>query len=229
MIFFFYYEEQKLLFVVQSLSHVQLFVIPWTAPSPSLGSCSNSCPLSWWCHLTIMSSIVPFSSCLQSFPASGSFLMSQFFTSGGQSIGASASASVLPINIQDGFPLVFLKSILKDEFFPLGKTIFSTAQNFVGKVMSLLFNMLSRLVVAFLPRSQSLFIPCLQSPSAVILEPKKLMSITVSFVSPSICQEVLGPDAMILVFFDCWVLSQLFHSPLSLSSRGSLVPLHFLP
>ena len=119
--FFFYCEEQKLLFVVQSLSHVQLFVIPWTAPSPSLGSCSNSCPLSWWCHLTIMSSIVPFSSCLQSFPAPGSFLMSQFSTSGGQSIGASASASVFPINIQDGFPLVFLKSILKDEFFSFRK------------------------------------------------------------------------------------------------------------
>ena len=67
--------------------------------------CSNSCPLSWWCHPTILSSVIPFSSCLQSFPASGSFPMSQFFTSGGQSIGVSASASVLPMNIQDWFPL----------------------------------------------------------------------------------------------------------------------------
>ena len=74
-------------------------------PSPTPGACSNSCPLSWWCHPTISSSVVPFSSCLQSFPASGSFPMSQFFTSGDQSIGVSASASVLPMNIQDWFPL----------------------------------------------------------------------------------------------------------------------------
>ena len=66
---------------------------------------SNSCLLSWWCHPTISSSVAPFSSCLHSFPASGSFPMSQFFASGGQSIGASASASVLPVNIQDWFPL----------------------------------------------------------------------------------------------------------------------------
>ena len=76
-------------------------------PGPSLspGVCSNSCPLSWWCHPTISSSATPFSSCLQSFPASGSFPMSWFFASGGQSIGASASASVLPLNIQGWFPL----------------------------------------------------------------------------------------------------------------------------
>ena len=76
-------------------------------PCPSLTptACSQSCPLSRWCHPTISSSVVPFSSWLQSFPASGSFLMSQFFASGGQSIGASASASVLPMNIQDLFPL----------------------------------------------------------------------------------------------------------------------------
>ena len=69
------------------------------------GVYSNSCPLSWWCHPTISSSVIPFSSRLQSFPASGSFPMSQFFASGGQSIGVSASASVLPMNIQDWFPL----------------------------------------------------------------------------------------------------------------------------
>ena len=74
-------------------------------PSPSLRTCSNSCPLSWWCYPSILSSIVSFFSCLQSFPASGSFPVSQFFASGGQSIGASASASVLPMNIQDWFPL----------------------------------------------------------------------------------------------------------------------------
>ena len=74
-------------------------------PSLSLRVCSNSCPLSWWCHPTISSSVAPFSSCLQSFPASGSFAMSQFIASGGQSIGTSASASVLPVNIQGWFPL----------------------------------------------------------------------------------------------------------------------------
>ena len=97
---------------VQSLSHVWLFASPWTAAcqaslsiTNSPGACSNSCPLSRWCHPTISPSVVPFSSCLQSFPSSGSFLMSQFFTSGGLSIGASDSASVLPINIQGWFPL----------------------------------------------------------------------------------------------------------------------------
>ena len=74
-------------------------------PSPTPRSYSNSCPLSWWCHPTISSSVVPFSSRLQSFPASGSFPLSQFFTSGGQSIEVSASASVLPVNIQDWSPL----------------------------------------------------------------------------------------------------------------------------
>ena len=73
-------------------------------PPPSPGACSNSCPLSQWCHPTVSSSVVPFS-CLQSFPASGSFPMSQFFASGGQSIGASALASVLPLNIQGLFLL----------------------------------------------------------------------------------------------------------------------------
>ena len=82
------------------LQHARL-----SCPSPIPGACSNSCPYSRWCHPTISSSVVPFSSCLQFFPASGSFLMSQFFASGGQSIGALASASVLPMNIQDWFPL----------------------------------------------------------------------------------------------------------------------------
>ena len=74
-------------------------------PSTTPGACSSSCPLSQWCHPTISPSIVPFSSCLKSFPASGSFPMSQFFTSGGQSTGASASTSVPPMNIQDWSPL----------------------------------------------------------------------------------------------------------------------------
>ena len=80
------------------------------------------------------------------------------------------------------------------------KTIALTRQTFVGKVMPLLLNMLSRLVITFLPRSKRLLILWLQSPSAVILEPKKVKSVTVSIVSPSICHEVIGPDAIILVF-----------------------------
>ena len=80
------------------LQHARL-----SCPSPSPGACSNSCPSSRWCHSTISSSVIPFSSCLQPFPASWSFLMSRLFASGGQSIGVSASASVLPMNIQDWF------------------------------------------------------------------------------------------------------------------------------
>ena len=82
------------------LQHVRL-----PCPSPTPGVYPNSCPSSRWCHPTISSSVIPFSSCLQSFPVSGSSPMSQFFASGGQSIGVSASASVLPMNIQDWFPL----------------------------------------------------------------------------------------------------------------------------
>ena len=107
---------------VQLLSHVRLFMIPCArlpCPSPTPRAYSNSSPLSQWCHPTILSSVIPFSSHLQSFPASGSFPMSQFFESGGQSIGASASASVLPMNLQDWFPLRWtavqgtLKSLLQ--------------------------------------------------------------------------------------------------------------------
>ena len=109
-------------------------------------------------------------------------------------------------------------------YMTIGKTIAFTRWTFVGKVMTLLFSMLSRLVITFLPRSKHLLISWLQSPSAVILELKKIKSVTVSIVSPSICHEVVGPDAMILVF---WMLS--FKPTFSLSSRDSLVPLHFMP
>ena len=173
-------------------------------PSPTPGAYSNSCPSNQWCHPTISSSVSPVSSCLQSFPASGSFPVSQFFTSDGQSIGVSASASVLPMNTQDWSPLgwtgwislqskglsrVFSHtSVQKHQFFgarfskenqlshpymTTGKTIALTRWTFVGKVMSLLFNTLSRLVIVFLLRSKRLLVSWLQSPSAVILELKK--------------------------------------------------------
>ena len=154
-------------------------------PSPMPRVHPNPCPSSRWCHPTISSSV---SSCPQSFPASGSFPMSQFFTSGGQTIGVSTSASVLPMNIQDWSPLGWtgdllvvqgtLKSLLQHHsskasilwcsaffmaqlshpYMTTGKTIALTRWTFVGKTMSLLFNMLSRLVTAFLPRSKHLSI-----------------------------------------------------------------------
>ena len=105
----YHWVKWKLLFSLSVMSdssrpHVLQHARP-PCPSPSPEACSNSCPLSRWCHPTISPSVVPFSSCFQSFPASGSFPMSQLSASGGQSIGASASASVLPMNIQDWFPL----------------------------------------------------------------------------------------------------------------------------
>ena len=96
------------------------------------------------------------------------------------------------------------QSQLSHPYMTTGRTIALTRQTFVGKIISLLFNMLSRLVITFLPRSKRLLISWLQSPSAVIVEPKKIKSVTVSTVSPSISHEMKGPDAMILVF---WMLS----------------------
>ena len=182
-------------------------------PSPTPRAYSNSSLSHQWCHWTISSSVVPFSSCPQSFPALGSFPMSRFFTSGGQSIGASASASVLPMNTQDWYPLgwtgwtslqskglessptpQFKASIFQHSAFFMvqfshpymttGKTIALTKWTFVGKVMSLFLNMLSRSVIAFLPRSKHVLISWLQSPSAVILEPKKIKSLTISIIFP---------------------------------------------
>ena len=114
---------------------------------------------------------------------------------------------------------------LSHPYMTTGKTIALTIHTFVSKVMSLLFNILSRFVIAFLPRGKCLLISWSQSPSAVILEPKKIKSST---FSPYICHEVMGPDAMTLV---CLMLNfkPAFYSPLSPSSRGSLVPLYYLP
>ena len=147
-------------------------------PSPAPVVCSNLCPLSQWCYPTISSSVIPFSSCPQSFPALGSFPMSQFFASGGQSITVSASASVLPMNIQGWFSLrstslislqskglsrifsnsskasilqcsAFLMAQLSHLYMTTGKTIALTIRTFVSKVMSLLFNRLSSLSYYF--------------------------------------------------------------------------------
>ena len=105
----------------------------------------------------------------------------------------SSKASILQLS-------AFFIVQLSHPYMTTGKTIALTRRTFVGKVMSLLFNMLSRLVISFLPRGERLLLSWLPSPSAVILEPKKLMSTTFSTVSPSICHQVMGPDALILVF-----------------------------
>ena len=105
----------------------------------------------------------------------------------------SSKASILQFS-------AFFMVQLSHPYMTTGKTIALTRQTFVGKVTSLLFNMLSRLVITFLPRSKRLLISWLQSPSAVILEAKKMKSDTVSTVSPSICHEVMGTDAMIFIF-----------------------------
>ena len=170
-------------------------------PSATRGVFSNSCPLSQRCHPTISSSIVPFSSCLQSFPASGSSLMSQLFASGGQtfsfSINPSSEYSGLIFFTIDWFDLLAVQGMLKNHlqhhsskasilqhsaffmvqlshpYMTIGKTIALTRQTVISKVMSLLFNMLSRLVIAFLPRSNHLLISWLHSSTAVILELQK--------------------------------------------------------
>ena len=208
------------------LKHTRLICPPL---SPRV--CLNSCPLSQWCYLFISSSTTPFSFCLQSFPTSGSFPVSCLFPSGGQSIEALPSTSVLPMNIQGWFPLavtglISLKlkglsrvfsstTIWKHQFLSAqpslwsnshhpymttGKTIALTRQTFVSKVKSLLYNTLSRFVIAFLPSRKHLLISWLQSPSAVILEPKKINLSLFPLYSLPICHEVMGLDAMILVF-----------------------------
>ena len=190
--------------------------------------------MSRWCHPTISSFFMPFSSRLQPFPATGSFPMSQFFASGGQIIGVSASESSLPMNIQDWFPLgwtgwislqskglprvfsnthnskasnlwflAFFIVQLSHPHMTTGKTISLTRWTFFWQSNVSDFNMLSRLVITFLPRSTCLLMSSLQSPSAVFLEPKEIVCHCFHYFL-IICREVMGPDTMILVF---WMLS----------------------
>ena len=122
-------------------------------PSLSSGACSDSCPLSWWCHPTISSSVIPFSSCPQSFPASGSFLTSQLFASGGQSIGTSASSSVLPVSIQDWFPLGLTGLISGTRCLGRWEVCSGLAQQGLSKAESVFCEMLST-VPSFRPGSR---------------------------------------------------------------------------
>jgi len=211
-------------------------------PSPTPGVHSYSRPLSWWCHPAISPSVIPFSR-LQSLPTSESSHESTLrmrwpkYWSFSFNISPSKEHPGLISFRIDWLDLLAIQGTLKSllqhhnskasilrhsAFFTVqlshpymttGKTIALTRGTFVGKVMSLLFNMLSRLVITFLPRNKSLLISWLQLASAVILEPRKIKSDTVSTISPSISHEVMGPDAMIFVF---WMLS--FKPTFSLSS-----------
>ena len=203
---------------VQSLSHVLLFVTPWTAAGRASLTITNSRRFFQLITIKSMMSsnhLILYCNCLlclQSSPTSGSFPVSQFFTSGGQSIGVSASASVLPMKYSglisfriDWLDLLALQEILKSllhhsskpsilcnsAFFTVqfshlymttGKTIALTRWTFIGKVMSLLFKMHYKLTTAFLPRSKCLLISWLQSSSAVNLQPEIRKSVTVSTV-----------------------------------------------
>jgi len=174
-------------------------------PPLSLWVCSNSCPLSWWCYLTFSFSVSPFSFYLQSFPASGSFPVNQLVLSGSRSIGTSASAVGLPVNIQGlisfsigWFVLLEIQGYSQQSSAPQFKVWWSsshmhtwlleklrlTTSIFVVKVISLLFNTLSRLVIAFLPRSKCLLILWLQSPSTVNLEPNKIKIVNYFYFLP---------------------------------------------
>ena len=226
--------------------------------SPTSGDHPNPCPLCWWCHPTISSSVDPspptFNLSQHQGISNESVLHIRWpkYWSLSFSISPSIEHSRLISFRIDWFDLLavwrILKSLLQHHssrtsilqpsdifivqlshmYMTTGKTIALIIWIFFTTVMSLLFNILSRFVIAFLPRNKSLLTSWLQSLSTVILEPKKIKSVTVSIVSPSICREGMGPDAMILVF---WMLSwsQLFLSPLSPWSRGSLIPLPFLP
>ena len=212
-------------------------------PSPTPRACSNSCPSSWWCHPTVSSSVMPFSSRLQSFPHQGlsnesvlrirwpeywtfSFSISPFSEYSGlisfrmdwlDLLAVQGTLkSLLQHHISKASILwcsVFFIVQLLYTYMTTGKTIALTRQTFVRKVMSLFFNMLSRLMITFLPRSRCLLISWLQSPSAVILEPPKIKSVTFSIVSPSIwsdgtrCHDLSFLSfVFFLEFFSDWLL-----------------------
>ena len=198
-------------------------------PCPSLFPrvFSNSCPLSQWFHPTISSSVTHFS-CHQSFPTSESFPVSQLFHIRWPKHRSFSFTSVFPMSIQGLFSLGVTGLILQSKglsrafsmpqsesisssvlnlhygptsypYMTIGKATTLIIWTFVRKVMSLLLNMLSRLIIAFLSRSKHLLVSWLESPSAVILEPKKMVSISIS--SPSVCHEMMGLDAEIFIFF----------------------------
>ena len=234
------------------LQHARL---PCLSPTPRADS--HSCPLSWWCHPTISSChplLLP-----SIFPrirvfSNESVLCNRWskYWSFSFSISPSNEYSGLISFRIDWLDLLAVQGILKSllqhhssktsilrcsslfmvqlslPYMTTGKTIALTRWTFVSKVMSLLFNMLSRLVITFIPRSKHLLISWLQSPSAVILELPKIYSLTVPLF-PHLFATKWWDSMPWSSFFECWVFKPAFSSPLSLSSRGSSVLLHFLP
>src|SRR5574338_40315 len=172
-----------------------LLLLPPTPPSIRVFSNESTLHMKWPKYWSFSFSIIP----SKEIPGLISFRMDWLDLLAGQGTLKSllqhhtSKASILQCS-------AFFTVQLSHPYMTIGKTIALTSRTFVGKVMSLLWNMLSRLVITFLPRSKRLLIPWLQSPSVVILEPPKIKSATVSTVSPSISHEVLGPDAMIFVF-----------------------------
>ena len=179
-------------------------------PSPTPGVQPNPCPLSWWCHSTISSSAIHFSCCLQSFPEVSSHQVTKVWRFSFSISPSNEYSGLISFRI-DWFNLLAIQRTLKrllqrhnskasilwcsaffmvqhsHQYMTTGKTAALTIWTFVGKVRSLLLNTLSRFVIAFLPRSKCLLISWLQSPSAVILEPKKRKPVTTSTFSPSVC------------------------------------------
>ena len=200
---------------------------PWL----TLGVCSNSCLLSRWCHRAISSLVAPFFSCLQSFPASGSFqwvhsshqvakvselqlqhqsfqvLTQSWFHLGLTGLISLLSKGTLKSLLQNHnlkasilWRSAFFMVQLSHSYMTTGKIIVLTIWTFVGKVVSLPLNALSKFIRVFLPKRKCLLISWLLSPSAVISEPKKINYVTISIFSPYTCHEVIVMDAMIFVF-----------------------------
>ena len=228
-------------------------------PSPNTGVHSNPCASSRWCHPAMSSSVVillllpPIPPSIRVFSNESTLHMRwpKYWSLSFSIIPSKEILGLISFRM-DWLDLFAVQGTLKgllqhnslkasilrhSAFFTVqlshpyittGKTIALTRRTLVGKVISVLLNMLSRLVITFLPRSKRLLISWLQSPSAVILEPKKIKPDTVSTVSPSIPMKWWDQMPW-SSFSECWALRQLVHSPLSLSSRGFLAPLHFLP
>ena len=227
----------------QGLQHAKL-----PCPSPSPGACSNSYPWSQWCHPTISSSVIPFSSCPQSFPAAGSFLMSSALSIRWPkywifSFCISPSDECSGLNsLIDWFPgltgLISLQSkglsrvfsnttVQKHQFFSsqplvqlshpyvtIRKTIALIRWTFIDKVMSLLFNMLSRFVIAFLPRSKCLFNFMVAVTICSDFGAQENKSLSLFLLFPHLFAMKWWDQMLWSYFFECWVLNQFFHSPL---------------
>ena len=223
-------------------------------PSLSLGACSNSCPESQQCHPTISSFVAPFPSCTQSFPASGSFPLGQLFASCGQRIRA--SASVFPMNTQGWFPLgltdliSLLSKVLSRVFSSttIWKHQFFGAQPFYGPALTSVRDYWKNHNCDYMDLCQQNDVSAFKYVVYVGHSFPSKEQASFIFMAAFIVHSDFGAqekkvchcfhcfpiylpwsDGTGCLFFECWVLSQLFHSPLSPSSRGSLVPLHFLP